>query len=88
MEWRQVTCCPVCGGKLTLSEYYTYSLDFTITKKGVLSKRCERSESGPIDCVTAYCDDCGAYWDGSQTAIESDNTVWLKVERREENATD
>lgn len=84
-EWIQVTCCPKCGGKLALSEYYTYSLDFTITKKGVLSKKHKRSESWPIDCMTAYCDDCGAYWDGSQTAVEPDNTVWLKVERRPDN---
>ncbi len=78
-EWKKVTYCPKCGGKLTISEHYAYSLDFSITKKGVLSKKFKKSDGGPVDCITAYCDECNSYWDGSQTIVEHDNTVYLKM---------
>ena len=77
--WKKVTCCPECGGKITISEHYAFSWDYTITRKGVLSKRGKRSDGGPIDCMTAYCNDCGTYWDGSQCTVDSDDTLWLKV---------
>ena len=38
-EWHRVTKCPACGGQLIISEHYTFSRDYMITSKGILSKR-------------------------------------------------
>lgn len=82
-DWKQVTCCPRCGGSLVISEYYSYTRDYKITRKGILSKRFSISEGGGIGCFTAFCNQCEAYWDGDSVFIESDNTVWLKEENKE-----
>ena len=79
-EWTRVTACPECGGRLKLSEFYTFSRDYDITKKGRMSKRYTKGEAGPIDCITAYCADCNAVWDASKVCIESDDSVLLRVE--------
>lgn len=76
-EWKQVTCCPHCGGPLTVSEYYSYSRDYKITRKGILSKRSSLVEGGPIDCITAYCFQCKTVWDADHVFIEGDKTVWV-----------
>lgn len=78
IEWVKVTKCPKCGGELVLSEFYTYSMDFKITKKGVLSKRGTRSDAGPIDCMNAYCENCRTCWDATQVVVEGDGCVYLR----------
>lgn len=77
-EWEQVKCCPICGGSLIISEYFTFSHDYRITKKGKLSKRWSATDPGPMECTTAYCMDCRTYWDGDHVAVEADDTVWLR----------
>lgn len=79
-KWVKVKKCPYCGGELILSEFYTFTLDFRITKKGKLSKRFTRSDAGPIDCMTAYCDRCNSNWDATQVCVEADGDVFLKVD--------
>lgn len=80
-KWVKVTKCPNCGGALELSEFYTYSLDFGITKKGVLSKRYKKSAAGPVECMTAYCDDCNTSWDATQVCVENTGEVFMRVEK-------
>lgn len=77
-EWIRVTKCPDCGGELEISEHYAYSLDFKITKKGVLSNRPRKSSAGPIDCITAFCYACNRSWDAMHVSVESDGSVFLR----------
>lgn len=78
-DWVRVSKCPKCGGDLVLSEYYTYSIDYCITKKGTISKRHTRSDGGPIDCMTACCDKCESFWDATQVFVEKDGHVLLRT---------
>lgn len=80
-EWKRAKVCPVCGGRLVVSDFYSLSRDYRITKKGVLSKRYSTSDPGPLDCTTASCLDCNASWDADHVVVDSDSTVWLKVEQ-------
>lgn len=77
-EWEKVTHCPHCGGPLTISVYYSFSRDYKITRKGVLSKRSSLVDGGLIDCITAFCSQCQTAWDSDHVCVESDNTVWVK----------
>lgn len=76
--WKRVTACPKCGGELILSEYYTYSINFRITKKGLLSKKFRKDEAGAIDCMTACCDKCSSFWDAGHVFVEIDGAVYLR----------
>lgn len=78
-EWKQVTCCPYCGGELEISEHFSLSHDYRITKSGVLSKRFKISDTGPLNCTTGYCFGCGRAFDEDEIAAENDGTVWLRV---------
>lgn len=84
-NWVRVTKCPICGGEIELSEFYTYSRDFKITKKGILSKKSKKSDAGPIDCMNAYCNGCQTTWDATQVFIKGDGSVFLKVNGRADN---
>lgn len=66
-----------------MSEFYTFTLDFKITKKGVLSKRHTRSDAGPIDCMTAYCDGCNSSWDATKVCVKADGSVFLKADKED-----
>ncbi len=79
-EWKRVTCCPYCGGELEISDHYTFSKDYRITKSGVLSKRFKSSDPGPMDCTTGYCFGCEKAFDSDNITVENDGTVWVKVE--------
>lgn len=81
-HWVKVNRCPNCGGAIILSEFYTYTLDFRITKKGTISKRYTKSTVGPIDCMTAYCDGCQSSWDATQVCVENNGFVFLRMEER------
>ena len=74
----RATACPKCGGALILRDHYTYSLDFRITKKGVLSKTFTKGEPGAIDCMTAFCCKCNSCWDAEHVVVENDRSVYLK----------
>lgn len=77
-DWKRVTVCPKCGGRLVISDFYTVTLDRTITSKGVLSRRYSWSDPGPIDCTTAFCTKCKTSFDADAVCVESDGTVWIK----------
>lgn len=48
-------CCPLCGGEIVVSWLYQYSHDYTITKRGILSKRYTRHDIGPEEVSIAWC---------------------------------
>lgn len=77
-EWHRVTKCPACGGQLIISEHYTFSRDYMITSKGILSKRFSKSDLGSLDCITAFCPKCETAFDADAVVIEADGSVWLK----------
>ena len=77
-EWIRVTKCPDCGGELEISEFFTYTMDYKITKKGVLSNRPRKSSPGPIDCMNAYCYGCEKCWDAMHVHIDADGAVFLR----------
>lgn len=70
-------CCPLCGGRIIVSELYQYSLNYTVLKKpsGKLSKKHKKIDNGPIDCMVAGCDnkECNAYWEEDKFYIDSDD---------------
>lgn len=78
--WIQITCCPYCGGKVLVSIHFGVTHDFAITKAGVLSRRYTVSPPGPLDCITAHCQDCGKTWDSNQMVVDQDNTVWVRAQ--------
>lgn len=80
LGWKRVTFCPYCGGELEISEHYTFSMDHRITKAGVLSKRSRKSKPGFMDCVTGFCLECNRAFDGNEVTIDSDGSVWIRVE--------
>ena len=80
MKWEKVTCCPLCGGELLVSEHYTFSMDHKITKAGVISKRAKKGPPDFIDCITAFCLACEHQFDGDEVIVEYDDTVWIRVE--------
>lgn len=75
----KVTCCPYCKGTLSVSYFYVFSKDYLIRKDGHISERFSRSVSSFIDCITASCLNCGAYWDADGVLVEQDGTVSLKI---------
>lgn len=83
--WRRVTACPYCGGPLIISTYYTFSRDYTITRRGFMSKRYSNSSPGPIGCTTAFCTGCETAFDADSIFIEGSGEVWMKCppERKE-----
>ncbi len=51
-----LTCCPVCGGKLTLDTLYQYSIEQTITRSGRASSRSKKRDNGSLECSAIYCE--------------------------------
>ena len=78
-EWKLANKCPRCGGRMKLSEHFALTHDYLIRKDGQPCKRYTKSDEGPIDCVTAFCDACKTYWDGDNTIVDSDG-VYIRGE--------
>ena len=72
--------CPTCGGKLIVSGFYSFSRDYKITRRGVLSSRGSKSVESSIDCTTASCVDCGSEWEQGEVMI-LDGKVFLSLHR-------
>ena len=79
MPWQRVECCPHCKGELLISIHYAFTKDFKLTKNGVMSKRFKKSQSGPLECTTGYCADCGAVFDEDRICVEADGAVYVKA---------
>jgi hypothetical protein len=84
-SWILVKKCPACGGKLIVSDFYSFSRDYKITRRGVLSSRSSKSVESSIDCTTASCVDCGAEWEQGEVMI-LDGKVFLSIRRSGEEA--
>lgn len=60
-------CCPLCGGRIIVSDLYQVSYDYFITKSGVISRKHKTSRPASIEASIASCenspDKCRAYWD-------------------------
>lgn len=71
-DWILANKCPHCGGRMNLSVHYALTYDYHIRRDGQPYKQYQKSGEGPIDVVTASCEDCHTYWDGENTifAIE------------------
>lgn len=68
--------CPLCGGRIVVSDLYQSSHDYVITRKGVLSKRYAKGPEGSMECMIAACehapDKCPAIWDADSFYIGED----------------
>ena len=51
-----IKCCPLCGGRIVVSNLYQYSLDYTMRKDGKIGKRYKRGEDGAVDVSLASCE--------------------------------
>ena len=78
-DFDHVTKCPYCGGELIISDHYSFTRDYRITKDGVLSRRYTVSDPGPMDCTTAYCLQCKTAFDADMISVESDGKVYLRI---------
>lgn len=77
-EWKRATSCPLCGGQLIVSDFYTFSRDYRLTKAGVLSKRYTVSDADYTDCTTGCCADCGAVFEADKIDVHND-AVYIKT---------
>lgn len=67
-------CCPICGGRIIVSDLYQVSYDYTIGKRGIISKRFKKSRHASIEASIAACenapDRCEVYWDCDSFIID------------------
>lgn len=68
-------CCPLCGGRIIVSELCQYSMNYVVLKKpsGKLSKKFKKVDNGPIECIVAGCENpnCEAHWEEGEFYIDS-----------------
>ena len=80
--------CPLCGGKIIVSEYYQTSRDYKVLMNGKLSKRYIVTDAGPINSMTASCGSfCGAYWEHEEFDISEDGMFYDKKYLEEDVST-
>lgn len=70
-------CCPLCGGRIIVSDLCQYSFDYVVLKRpfGKLSKKGKKVDSGSINSMIAGCEntDCEAYWEENEFYIDSND---------------
>lgn len=71
-EWKQVTKCPYCGGRLIAHEFHSLSHDYKVTTKGRLSKRYTLSNRGSIGAWNVSCSKCETVWEDDEIVIDGD----------------
>lgn len=81
-EWKQVTCCPYCGGELEVCEHYTFSRNYSITKKGVISNKFKCSSPGSMDCITVIAMDAMKYLTVMKLLLNMTEKFTSKLKRR------
>lgn len=69
--------CPLCGGRIVVSDLYQLSYDHVITKFGKVSKKYTVSSPGSMEVSLAACenapDKCFATWDADSFFIDSND---------------
>ena len=73
-----IKCCPLCGGRIVVSNLYQYSLDYTMRKDGKIGKRYKRGDDGAVDVSLASCENyktCDARWE-EEFFVEPDGTFY------------
>lgn len=82
--------CPLCGGKIIVSDFYTFSYDHFITKSGTLSRKYNVSSPGSINVSNAACENvidesCSARWDDNSFFINAEGQFVDLLYTDEEN---
>lgn len=75
----EIKCCPLCGGRIVVSDLYQYSLDYTMRKDGKIGKRHKRGEDGSMNVSLASCENyktCDARWEEEEFFVEPDGTFY------------
>lgn len=78
-NWKLVSVCPHCGGRLTISIFYSFSRDHAVKLNGKLGKKYRKSPEGEMDACSVYCKGCHTEWDADHS-IWSDNGVFIRGE--------
>lgn len=69
--------CPLCGGKIVVSDLYQLSYDYVITRTGKKGKKRKVSRPGSMEVSIAACenapDACNATWDADEFVIDEDD---------------
>lgn len=67
--------CPLCGGKIIVSDLYQVSYDYFIRQDGTISKTHKTSSPMTMDASIAACehtpDNCKAEWDCDSFFIDA-----------------
>mgnify|MGYP000240729551 CR=1 FL=1 len=72
-----IKCCPLCGGRIVVSNLYQYSLDYTMRKDGKIGKWYKRGNDGSMNVSLASCENyktCDARWEEEEFFVEPDGT--------------
>ena len=78
-NWKLVSVCPHCGGRLTISIFYSFSRDYAVKINGKLGKKYRKSPEGEMDACSVYCKGCHTEWDADHS-IWSDDGVFIRGE--------
>ena len=69
--------CPLCGGKIVVSDLYQLSYDYVVTRTGKKSTKRKVSRPGSMEVSIAACenapDACNAIWDADEFFIDESN---------------
>ncbi len=78
-NWKLVSVCPHCGGRLTISIFYSFSRDHAVKLDGKLGKKYRKSPEGEMDACSVYCKGCHTEWDADHS-IWGDDGVFIRGE--------
>ena len=70
--------CPICGGKLVLSDYYQISHEHAISKNGKILKKYTVTEKMPINEQTINCTECDFQLSSEEFWIDEENKINIK----------
>ena len=74
-----IKCCPLCGGRIVVSDLCQYSLDRVMRQDGKIGIRHKRGSSGSMDVSIASCENyktCNARWESEEFFVAPDGTFF------------